>query len=450
MGGPALTLVCGKASPSKWRGSILRSSAENIPFPRKCVPTLHPAASLHGSYTQRYLISADLKRAREECDSAGINLPVRELITDPTMVQIESAFLACWAAKEFATDIECSRGHVSCFSLSWSPEISISVPIVDEGYVPRWSAEEEAHIWSMYANILGSEEITKVNQNITFDLAVLLHRNRIVARGPLHDPMIAHSVMNPALEKGLDMLCSLYTREPYYKADNGLDANYVITDFPSHWRYNAMDAAIALECWWRLRERLDEDNYWDTYNSTIAVIPSLIYMMTRGMAVNTQALLRTREQVTHEIHAKVQQIEGEVGRPVITKAPKNARQKLAVKEANALNINSDPQMKGYFYDELGIKPFMRGGKASLDDKALSQIFRRERNPVAKLMQDYRSLAKLKSTYLEVLLDEDMRLRCSFNPRGTWTGRLSSSETVFSTGMNLQNLPEDFQQFIEAG
>jgi DNA polymerase I-like protein with 3'-5' exonuclease and polymerase domains len=442
--------VCGKSGIAKWRGSILRSNAESIPFTRKCIPTLHPAASLHGSYTQRYLISTDLRRAREECDSAGINLPVRELITDPTMVQIESAFLACWAAKEFATDIECSRGHVSCFSLSWSPEISISVPIVDEGYVPRWSAEEEAHIWSMYADILGSEDITKVNQNITFDLAVLLHRNRIVARGPLHDPMIAHSVMNPALEKGLDMLCSLYTREPYYKADNGLDANYVITDFPSHWRYNAMDAAIALECWWALKCKLEDEGYWETYTNKIAVLSSLIYMMTKGFKVNTQALLRTRKHVAGEIHAKVQQIEGEIGRPVITMAPKTARHKLAVKEAQAININSPAQMAAYFYDELRLKPFLRGGKPSMDDRALAQIFRRDRVQVAKMMQDYRSLSKLKSTYLEVLLDEDQRLRCSYNPSGTWTGRLSSSETVDGRGMNMQNIASMMLEFLEAG
>jgi DNA polymerase I-like protein with 3'-5' exonuclease and polymerase domains len=302
----------------------------------------------------------------------------------------------------------------------------------------------------MYADLLGAEEITKVNQNITCDLAVLLHRNRIVARGPLHDPMIAHSVMNPALEKGLDTLCSLYTREPYYKQDNGLDANYVIQDFQQHWRYNAMDAAIALECWWALKCKLEDDGYWETYTNTIAVLSSLIYMMVKGFKVNTQALLRMRERVAGEIHAKVQQIEGEIGRPVITQAPKTARHKLAVKEAQAVNINSPQQMCTYFYGELGLKPFVHGGKPSMDDKALAQIFRRDRNTVAKLMQEYRSLAKLKSTYLEVLLDEDLRARCSFNPRGNWMGRLSSSETVFGTGFNMQNIAPPFLEFLEAG
>jgi DNA polymerase I-like protein with 3'-5' exonuclease and polymerase domains len=320
---------------------------------------------------------------------------------------------------------------------------------MDEGYEHRWSVEEEARIWRMYSEILGSPEVAKVNQNITFDLAVLLHRNRIVPQGILHDPMIAHSIMNPALDKGLDLLCSLYTKEPHYKTDNGLDANFNITDFEQHWHYNAMDAAIALECWHRLSEQLDEQGYRETYENTMAVLSSLIYMMVKGFRVNTQALLDTRTKVGLGVAAMVQKIEEAIGRPVITQAPKKAAHKRAVLEANAININSPKQMTEYFYRELGLKPFVRGGKESMDDKALSQIYRRDRVPVAKLMQDYRSLAKLLNTSLEVMLDEDKRLRCSYNPRGTWTGRLSSSATVFGTGFNMQNLDPRFLEFLEA-
>lgn len=182
----------------------------------------------------------------------------------------------------------------------------------------------------------------------------------------------------------------------------------------------------------------------------MAVLSSLIYMMTKGFRVNTQALLAMREKVGLGIAAQVQKIEEAIGRPVITMAPKKAAHKRAVAEANAININSNKQMCDYFYNELGLKAFVRGGSPSVDDKALAQITRRDRNPIAKMLQDYRGLAKLKSTSLEVLLDEDNRMRCSFNPRGTWTGRLSSSETVFGTGMNMQNIPPQFLEFLEAG
>lgn len=42
-----------------------------------------------------------------------------------------------------------------------------------------------------------------------------------------------------------------------------------------------------------------------------------------------------------------------------------------------------------------------------------------------------------------------RLRCSWNPRGTWTGRLSSSANVFGTGGNMQNLHPEFMEFLVA-
>src|SRR5690606_11604294 len=42
-----------------------------------------------------------------------------------------------------------------------------------------------------------------------------------------------------------------------------------------------------------------------------------------------------------------------------------------------------------------------------------------------------------------------RMRCSYNPRGTKFGRLSSSKTIFGTGTNFQNLPQEFKKFLVA-
>jgi DNA polymerase-1 len=47
------------------------------------------------------------------------------------------------------------------------------------------------------------------------------------------------------------------------------------------------------------------------------------------------------------------------------------------------------------------------------------------------------------------LDPDNRLRCSFNPVGTTSGRLSSSKTLFGTGGNTQNLPDEMKKYIVA-
>ena len=63
------------------------------------------------------------------------------------------------------------------------------------------------------------------------------------------------------------------------------------------------------------------------------------------------------------------------------------------------------------------------------------------------MQEYRSQSKMLNTYLEMGYDSDRRLRCSYNIRGTWTGRLSSSQTIFETGGNFQNIPPEMRGFL---
>lgn len=63
---------------------------------------------------------------------------------------------------------------------------------------------------------------------------------------------------------------------------------------------------------------------------------------------------------------------------------------------------------------------------------------KEKLPLAGLILDYRENFKIKSTYIEPILNltsKDNRLRTTFNQTGTVTGRLSSSEP------NLQNIPQ---------
>jgi hypothetical protein len=43
----------------------------------------------------------------------------------------------------------------------------------------------------------------------------------IVAQGQLDDPMVAHSIILPDFDKGLDFICSWLTDVPYYKDDGG-------------------------------------------------------------------------------------------------------------------------------------------------------------------------------------------------------------------------------------
>jgi len=160
-------------------------------------------------------------------------------------------------------------------------------------------------------------------------------------------------------------------------------------------------------------------------------------MMTRGIKVDHDRLAGVKKDVDRQMLALEEQISEKCGRWV--------------------NPNSPKDCKAYFYIEKGIPPYTKyvknTGKSTItvDDKALQRIARgtsaRKGLFEAKLMQDYRRLRKLKGTYLDIVFDKDSRMRCSYNPRGTKFGRLSSSKTVFGTGMNMQNLPEAFLGFL---
>jgi len=112
-----------------------------------------------------------------------------------------------------------------------------------------------------------------------------------------------------------------------------------------------------------------------------------------------------------------------------------------------INYNSPKQLMEYFYGKLGHKPYMKRGVETTDVDALKRLAAKGIRE-ASILLEIRRIHKLKSTYLDATLDSDNRLRCAFNPVGAAdSGRLSSSKTIWGTGMNTQNMPPEFKKFL---
>lgn len=197
--------------------------------------------------------------------------------------------------------------------------------------------------------------------------------------------------------------------------------------------YNCLDVACTLQArnvFWP-----DMDNgFMPAYQMTIDLFEALQFMMTRGIKVDHTAMEETKIEIKKLSEEKQIELEKLCGRSV--------------------NVNSPKDCQAYFYIEKGIPPYHSDeGKITVDDLALQRMARgtstRKGLREAKLVQDIRGLNKLYSTYLEISFDPDQRIRCSYNPRGTKFGRLSSSSTIFGTGTNLQNLPQEFKKFLVA-
>jgi len=102
----------------------------------------------------------------------------------------------------------------------------------------------------------------------------------------------------------------------------------------------------------------------------------------------------------------------------------------------AVNLNSPKQIASVLFQKLGL-PAQRRTKTgfSTDEEVLRTLS--AAHPFPRKLLEYRELSKLRSTYVDALLeqaDADGRVHTEFLQTGTATGRLSS------VGPNLQNIP----------
>lgn len=115
---------------------------------------------------------------------------------------------------------------------------------------------------------------------------------------------------------------------------------------------------------------------------------------------------------------------------------KELEEKIYEVAGEKFNINSPKQLGEILFDKLGLPPVKKTKTGySTDKETLDKLA--EDHELPRLITVYREDAKLKSTYVDGifdLIDEDGRLRSTFNQTITATGRISSTEP------NLQNIP----------
>lgn len=100
------------------------------------------------------------------------------------------------------------------------------------------------------------------------------------------------------------------------------------------------------------------------------------------------------------------------------------------------NLNSPKQLSSILYEKLGLSPKKKTSEFSTSADILEELAKE--NPVVGEILVYRTLEKLRSTYIESLPSEvhpdTGRIHCTFNQSVTATGRLSCQNP------NLQNIP----------
>jgi DNA polymerase I-like protein with 3'-5' exonuclease and polymerase domains/uracil-DNA glycosylase len=435
LGEISLQALTNKRGITKWRGSIL----ESIDYygSVKVIPTIDPRTAIR-QYLYRYFISADFKRIATECNSKELNLTPRNLMVQPSFLEAKSFLEYLQSVPVIAADIEVYKMEVSCISFASSATECMSIPFNNE-----WTLEEEAILWLLVARIVEDPSKRFVYQNGMFDLSFMFAKNHIHGHKPyIDDTMIKHNLNYPDFPKGLGFITSLYTREPYYKDEGKTwfnDLKGGTGDIAQFYLYNAKDSAVCFEANEPISKELTRFGNDKTYEFNQRLFRPLLYMQARGILVDEAKL------AAHRVEARKQRDE--------------LQSKLKELAGFDLNVASPLQCKKFFYETKGYpvqtkktkdpKTGLRKETISADDKAMKRLIRKFNSEEAKLVTQIRKYRKLIGTYLEVQYDTDKRLRCSFNMAGTNTGRLSSSETIFGTGTNMQNLPKTFKEFLIA-
>lgn len=421
-GNIALYALTGKTAITKRRGSILESTIGGHTF--KVIPTIHPAAALR-QYIWTHFIAFDFKRIKEESSFPEVRLPVRKLHIRPSYLDAINYMKNIKNIVGF--DIEVVNEEVSCFSLAPDPFDAMSIPLRERGN-DYYTLDQEAQIWLTLAGILQDPSVLKIGQNIVFD-ATFVFRKLGLRVEPVADTMVACATAYPDFPKGLDFITSIWTREPYYKDEGKKWFKFGGSD-DTFWQYNAKDSAVCFEAMPKLMEELERQGNGDTYARQTGIIQPLVYMQERGIRVDTKGMQDASKEAEERLSALESELHSVCG--------------------YALNANSPKQLANHFYVKKGIKPYVnrKTGGVSTDRDALKRLARKGLRE-ATIMLESRKLSKLKGTYYDMQLDTDGRLRCAFNPVGTRTGRLSSSQTIFGTGGNMQNLPPQMLRFLLA-
>ncbi|HEX7799820.1 MAG TPA: DNA polymerase, partial [Asticcacaulis sp.] len=191
-------------------------------------------------------------------------------------------------------------------------------------------------------------------------------------------------------------------------------------ELPAATRYAAEDADVTLRLWRVLKPRLAREGLLGVYETLERAMPSVLSRMElAGIRIDPQVL----QSLSHDFGVRMNEIEAEAhnlaGRP--------------------FNLNSPQQLGQIFFDEMALPGGKRtaSGQWATDVKVLEDLAEKGQ-PLAKLLLDYRQMAKLKGTYTDNLTGhadpKTQRIHTSFHLAATPTGRLSSNEP------NLQNIP----------
>lgn len=333
-------------------------------------------------------------------------------------------------------DIEIIGTETACIGITNDNHLGMCINFRNlDGH--HYSLEEECSIRRKFQHVLANPEVQLVGQNTNFDNTWLWYKDYIQVRKTWFDTLLAHHTLYPKLPHGLGFLVAQYTTHPFYKDEK--DTWKDVGDLDAFWRYNVKDIcltrAVMMRTWKELREQ-QLDKFF--FEHVMMLQPHLVRATVYGVKIDAVLKARLAVDIGEEV-AKLRAEFIDLAR-IATKDP-----------TLIVNPNSPSQLGELFFNRLHL--IGRGTSTDeLNRKKMKEHIRTTPEAFAMLskLDKYKEEAKYYSTYVEMKIDPDDRIRCEYKQYGTSKapGRLSSSGVLWGSGTNLQNQPKRaYEMFI---
>jgi DNA polymerase I len=325
--------------------------------------------------------------------------------------------------KEFSFDTETTsinplEAELVAMAFSWKK---------NTGYLIHFpeSQPETKEILEIIRPVLDNESITKIGQNIKFDIQVLANYG-VEVRGTLFDTMIAHYLLEPDMRHNMNYLSETYlSYSPVHiesligeKGQN--QKNMRVVPIDKLMEYAVEDADVT----WQLKDvflpRIKSEDLEDLSAAIEMPLITVLADMERiGVKLNHEDLKETATILREDIIALEKEIYTLAG--------------------TEFNISSPKQLGDILFIRLKLDENAKLTKTRqfiTNEEILQRLV--HKHPVVDKVLEYRGLKKLLSTYVEALPllvnRKTGRIHTSYNQAVAATGRLSSNNP------NLQNIP----------
>ncbi|MBS0589034.1 MAG: DNA polymerase I, partial [Proteobacteria bacterium] len=322
------------------------------------------------------------------------------------------------------TGLDPMRAEIVGVSFAIEPGHAAYVPLAHD-YAGAPTQLDRTEVLDALRPILENDKKYKLGQHIKYDMNVLSNY-AIAMRGVRYDSMLESYVWNSSSNRhDMDTLAKKYLGIDtiHYEDVAGKGAKqipFAQVEVRRAADYAAEDADITLRLHEALWAKLETEPRLQKVFEDIEMplVPVLARMEQTGVLVDADKL----RQQSHELSKRMLELQ----------------QRAFEVAGRHFSLDSPKQLQALLYDELKLPVSIKTptGQPSTNEEALEALA--DQHELPRLILDYRSLAKLRSTYTEKLPQainpRTGRVHTSYHQAVAATGRLSSNDP------NLQNIP----------